>query len=388
MLLGNTASVGIDLGATGMRAIEVGWKNGQPIVERWAAIDFDIPIKDWNSVDKVEIGALIRAALDKKGIRNTWAVHSVSGEAAAPQYFNFPKLLSEDVADAVRLEVEAGLPFRLDDAIISYVLFPDQRLGAAPSSGLSGSTDELVSSPETLEVAPIPVAEGIKARTHGLAIAADRNVVDARVAVLKAAGLETFCVETDGTACGNAFLATGNLKEIDGTTAILNIGHSTTNLTLLCEGTILVRDIPCGGSGVTQAISDTVHLKAAEAEQQKRSHWEKGPSAAEHIEDRMDDILQMSFQDLLDRLRDSVQYWVGERLVAPIGRVLLCGGGSQIRQLPDLLSDVLNVPVERWVPVQHAAAKKDSDRVEWDARLTVAFGLAMRTFPKKGGSNV
>jgi type IV pilus assembly protein PilM len=389
MLFGNTASVGIDLGTTGVRAAEVSWKGDKPALERWAAYDFESPITDWSAVDAAAVGREIRAVLDERGVRGTWAVHSISGEGVAPQYFNFPKLLPEDVADAVRIEVEAGLPFRVEDALISYVLFPDQRLHTPPPGAepeLSGGDYLYGAETQPLEAgAETAVAEGPKSRTHGLAIAADNRFVEARLAVLREAGLTAFCVETDSTACANAFLATGDLTEIDGTTAVLNIGERRSNLTLLHDGTVLVRDIPCGGAHVTQAICETLHVSPQEALQQKHTHWEKGPAGAKDLTARMDDILQTSMRDLIDRLRDSVQFWVGERLVPPIGRMLLCGGGSQIRDLPTMLSDLLSVPVERWAPIQQAASEEDTERLAWDGRLTVAFGLALRQFPRKGG---
>ena len=98
---------------------------------------------------------------------------------------------------------------------------------------------------------------------------------------------------------------------------------------------------------------------------------------------RMNDVLNTVLLDLTDRLRDSVQYWVGERLVPGLGRLLLTGGGSQVRELPEKLSDALGVPVERWSPVADASNKKDERREPWEARLSVAFGLALRSFPRK-----
>ncbi len=379
MLLGNIATVGIDLGTTGMRAVEVAWRGNRPVVEKWAAVDFEQDVIDWAAADASKLSHLIHTTLEKNGLRNTWAAHAVCGESVAPQYFSFPKLLPEDVPDAVRIEVEAGLPFRVENALVSFALFPDRHAAAVATPE---PENEPQPEPEAETTGGVKVT-GLQGNTHGLALAADNTFVEARLRILTKAKLDTFCVEADGTACGNAFLATNKLDAIDGTTAILNIGHCYSNLTLLNDGTILIRDIPFGGKRITGAIAEMLHLDDDEAERIKHTHWEKGPEESGVLGGRMNDVLNTVLLDLTDRLRDSVQYWVGERLVPGLGRLLLTGGGSQVRELPEKLSDALGVPVERWSPVADASNKKDERREPWEARLSVAFGLALRSFPRK-----
>lgn len=372
MLMQHTATIGIDLGATGLRAVELAWRDDRPVVQRWAAVDFDDEIHDWQAVDAPAISHLLRTALAENGIRGYWAGHSVSGEAVAPQYFSFPTLLPEDVAEAVRIEVEAGLPFRAEDALISYVIFPEQRAVVA--------ADESTPAQPADEHKP----EAHRTQTHGLAIAADRALVESRLAIIRRAGLEPFSVESDGTACGNAFLATSNGDEAAGTTAILNIGHCLSTLTLLNQGTILVRDIPVGGRHVTSAIAGQLKLPENDAETRKRTHWEEGPAEAPDLEQNMAEILGASMRELTDRLQDTVQYWVGEQLVPYISRVLLTGGGSQIRHLPKLLTAALGVPVKHWSPIPECSSRGDGTLAPWRYRLGVAFGLALRQFPGRG----
>src|SRR5208283_3608453 len=121
MIFGNATTLGLDLGATGVRAAEVAWREGRPTLVRWAAADFPAEVTDWHAIDRPAMVATIRQILSQahmSGIK--WAAHSISGESVALQYFNFPKLMAEDVAEAVRIEAETALPFRGDGALISY----------------------------------------------------------------------------------------------------------------------------------------------------------------------------------------------------------------------------------------------------------------------------
>ncbi len=355
MDLRNATTVGLDLGSSGFRAAELSWEGDRPTVARWAALDFDTEIDDWSKVDVVEIGDLVRSAMDKKGVRGQLAAHAVSGKSVVPQYFNFPQLMDEDVAEAVRIEVESGLPFRIEDTLFAYILFPDQR--TVPG----------------------------KARTHGLAIAAEGNLVEARLEIVRNAGLEPFCVETDATACANAFIATRPGNRRDGAAAILNIGHRYTNLTLLGnEGTLLMRDVPWAGAQLSQRIAERLGVEPQKAEELKRAHWEGRPSHSDELDVAMPEVLRTSVQELVARLRDTIHYWVSEHLVPALGVVFITGGGSQVHGLPELLSDALSVPVEHWSPVSGMVSPRVGGTETWDYRLTVAFGLALRKFERNG----
>lgn len=347
-MFGQKTTIGLDLGATGARMVELNWQGPKPVIARWDVRGFSQEISDWRSEETGEADAAIRDMSVKNRLRGRWVSHAISGESVVPQYFNFPQILPEDVGEAVRIEVEAALPFPVNEAMISYVLFPDQR--TAPG----------------------------KVRTHGLAIAADGEFVGARLRPIRAADMETFCMETDSTAVANAYLTTRGLHG-NGATAVINVGHRYTNLALLGPaGTLLIRDVPWGGAGVTRALSDALAVPVTEAERLKQVHWTDGPDAAPGVNAVLDQVLQSSSRECLERLHDTIEYWISERLVPPLASVVLTGGGSQIKGLPELMVGALGVAVERWAPALEAAGDRAEEIRPVAHRLSVAFGLALR----------
>jgi type IV pilus assembly protein PilM len=367
MIFGNVTTLGLDLGATGVRAAEVAWQEDRPTLVRWAAADFPAEVTDWHAIDRPAMVAMICRILTQarmNGIK--WAAHSISGESVALQYFNFPKLMSEDIAEAVRIEAETALPFRGEGALISYVLYPEQRSAAG------------------------------KARTHGLAIAADGQFAKTRMDILREARLEPFCIETDATACCNAFMATRGLKNAGaGATALINVGHHRSNLAVLSDGgALLIRDVPWGGAHLTKALSELMSVPIAEAETAKRADWDAASSGGNpQPETRIQEATRSGAKEFVGRLRDTVEYWVSEQLAGSLGRVFITGGGSQVRGLPEYLADALAVPVERWSPLLDAegrtanaepgAGNPQPEIRQWAYRMSVAFGLALRRFGKK-----
>ena len=343
MAFGSESTLGLDIGTTGMRAVEVSWRSGTPVVERWGALDFEDDVSDWSTANISDMSGQLRALVAECGFRTKMVAHSVSGKAVVPQYFNFPQLMPEDVSDAVRIEVESTLPFESEEALVSYILFPAQRIDPG------------------------------KVRTHGMAMATDSAFVQRRLEIIRDAGLEPFCVETDATACANAYVITQDILKRKGTTAILNVGQRDTNLVLVGDAdTLLMRDMPWGGGALSRAIVE--RLSVSEARRLKELHWRKDP-AAKALDECLEDVLQENARDFLMRLRDTMRYWVGEHLVPAVERVFLTGGGSQVRGLAELLASTLSVGVEHMAPV-----KTESSEVIWDHRLGVAFGLSLRRF--------
>ncbi len=366
MILGNATSLGLDLGATGVRAAEVAWQSGRATLVRWAAADFPAEVTDWRGIDRSAVVEMIRQMLSQARMdKIKWAAHSISGESVALQYFNFPKLMDEDVAEAVRIEAETALPFRAEGALISYVLYPEQRAASG------------------------------KARSHGLAIAADGQFAKTRMDILREARLEPFCIETDATASCNAFLATHGLGEAGpGTTALVNIGCQRSNLAVLnSKGTLLIRDVPWGGAHFTKALGEVMSAPAEEAEKAKRADWDAGDSAGDpQLQSRVQDALRSGAKELVGRLHDTIEYWVSEQLADSLEHIFITGGGSQVRGLPEFLAAALAVPVERWSPVLDAnrppkgksgASNPKSEIQKWTYRMSVAFGLALRRFGEK-----
>lgn len=97
----------------------------------------------------------------------------------------------------------------------------------------------------------------------------------------------------------------------------------------------------------------------------------------------MDEALESGMKEFVGRLRGTIEFWVSERLATSLGRMFVTGGGSQVRGLPEYLSNALAAPVERWSPLrENNAVDKSTDLKPWNYRMSVAFGLALRQFGK------
>lgn len=127
----------------------------------------------------------------------------------------------------------------------------------------------------------------------------------------------------------------------EGPFAILDIGHSKTNLAI-CEGKklSLVRSISFGGRNITERIAKKMGLPIEEAERLK---VEVGglpadePSAMDEISAQVCSAVQEALEELLVQIRQ-VLFAFRDQSGSPVGGFFLCGGTARLPRIDRYLS--------------------------------------------------
>ena len=109
-----------------------------------------------------------------------------------------------------------------------------------------------------------PEGEGLQMTV--LLVAAKRELVEHKVALLAEIGLEASVIDVDAFALHNAFEV--NYPEaMRGVVGLVNIGHETTNINILDDGIpVLTRDIPIGTRRFREDLQRERGLSAEEAD--------------------------------------------------------------------------------------------------------------------------
>lgn len=231
-----------------------------------------------------------------------------------------PFLDKTAIARALPAEVESQVPYNLDDMVLT-TRFVDSREGQSRTAAFIAPRAELSSRLSTLQGAGV-----------------DPKVLPFDVAVLSAYADR-------------------------GVQVVVDVGHRRTLLAVCLAGQLVAgRVIASGGAAITAALAHAGSLEWAEAEAQKhalRVPAAAGEALAEWDGDRTDTALRVDASPtaaLLGRaLRDAVAEWVAEvraelisvedEVGVGIDEVLLCGGGSRLQGLGELLGGQLGVPV-------------------------------------------
>ncbi|MFO0597259.1 MAG: type II secretion system protein GspL [Myxococcaceae bacterium] len=221
--------------------------------------------------------------------------------------FNDPKKIESTLA----FEVEGQLPYDLADAIY------DHQTAIADDKG-----------------AQLLVGVARKAELQA--------VLD----VLKEAKLDPRVVTHAGLVYQNVFATLPpTLVEGDASVAILDLGHERCSLAIGKPGGSIefARTFAGGGWSLTKALSNEFKIGLNDAQAWKEEHGAVGSEVVGGEAERAAGAFMRALQPVLRDLRSTLKS-SGARSRKPVGLVLLCGGTSKLKGLPEQLARDLNVP--------------------------------------------
>jgi cell division protein FtsA len=178
---------------------------------------------------------------------------------------------------------------------------------------------------------------------------------------------------------------------------LLDIGGGTTELIAYAGGVVRhTAAIPVGGDHFTNDLAVGLRTPVPEAEKIKRKHAQAfrelltqdigieiasvGDRPPRTVFERMlADIVEPRAQELLLLIRDELRRG-GLQSQIPAG-IVLTGGGSQLRGLPELAERVFNLPVRIAVPRGLAEMSEEVTRPEYSTAVgLVLYGARTRRF--------
>jgi type IV pilus assembly protein PilM len=232
-------------------------------------------------------------------------VVSLAGDRISTRRLSFPFRDRRKIGPAVPFELEAQVPFELDDFVVDWQI----------------------------------VSEA-KAHTEVAATLAPRAEVALLLETLREAGLDPRIVEAEGLVLGQL----SALFDLPGVRLLADVGHRKTTLCLCVDGrAVAARTIPVAGLAVTQAVARERSIGDLEAERVKIDEGVLGggtrpasPAASAVVE-----RLAREFMRTLGSL---------EPLLAgagPVQQIDLLGGSAHLHRLDEALAERLGVPTAR-----------------------------------------
>jgi len=246
-------------------------------------------------------------------------VAALGGEAAMVRYLSFPFMDPRKIAPIVGYEMEGQIPYELDEVVFDHVILERSNEDGQPSARV-------------------------------VVVAAEIGRAKAVVDWLRGVGLDPDPLTVEPLACG--FLGGGGSDEGEtGAVAVLDVGHRSTNLTILSGGRpMFIRTLSRGSGHVTEAIASRLRISIEDAERTKQ----------------VDGMVPLPGQDLdgprgevAGAILDALKLWnlgVRQTLSAVrsefgqnLDRVVLCGSGSTLQGLPHHVAELFGVELSQVV---------------------------------------
>ncbi len=363
-MLGQVKSIiGIDMGTSAVKAVEMSMEGGSPVLTGFGHVD----VRPGESQE-----VALRELLASGAFQSKRASMGVGGQSTVVRYLEMVRMSDAELRQAIPFELQNHLPFEVEE-----VAYDCQALELGNTAGQENPEQGV--EPDTMTV---------------LLAACRRDLIDERVHWVQREGLTPVAVNLDLFALANAWELAGPaplLTHGDGVegeegssehaqrptqaeraVALVDVGAGRTSINVLLDGeTCFSREIPLGGVDMTQAIARRLSVEAEDAEALKRES--DGPSA--EVEAAMLPVIE----DLAAELSLSIDYVEHHRGVQ-VAELLVSGGGLLVPGAVQHLERAVGRPAHIWSPLE--GLRINTERVDmedlecWASSLVVALGLA------------
>ena len=337
----NKSVIGLDIGSGFIKVVEVDHSGDQPEVVRVAMRPL-LPdaIVEGEIMDYGLVSDAVSGLFSEIGMKGAEVVTAVGGHDVIIKKIEMDRMREGDAREVIKWEAKQHVPFDIKSVEIDFQILD-------------------------------PEGDGLQMEV--LLVAAKRELVDNKVGLLQDAGVEPIVIDVDAFALHNAF--EHNYPDaLDGIVALVNVGHETTNVSILEDGVpILTRDIPFGSRKIREDLQRERGLTAEQAEDVVQ---------ARETADDLDSFVASSADEIAVGIERASAFLMTREDGNSVGRIFLSGGGARIPGMAESLARRMNVeteivnPFER-VPVRPDAAGEISID-EAAPMLLLPLGLALR----------
>jgi type IV pilus assembly protein PilM len=342
---------GIDIGARSAKVVKVTLTGAGPILERALHVQFG-GSEPGTELWKDQAASAIRNAIADAGLKISRAVVGVSGRDAIMRYAHVPPVQPWRLKLIMKYQVEEMAGKQGQDVASDYRLLSIQR----------SHLDEFVV----------------------LVAMARSDAVASRVEILKNAGIMPAAACPTPVGVYNTYAAFGS-PDADKTVLLLDIGRDSTDAAIVQAGDLIfARGVSLGGDAFTKAVAAEMKMGDELAE---RAKIEEGVLKIDgHVTKREETIsnalmaVGAQFSNMISSTLDFARQQTRLKDLL-IDKIVLTGGGSRVKGLPEYLRTTLGMDVEYF---DLSASAKNTlpaqDSAQFSSKmleLSCAVGLAL-----------
>jgi type IV pilus assembly protein PilM len=336
-------TVGLDIGSGLIKLVAISHGSGEPVLTKVALTTVvDDAIVEGEVMDTGIVADAIRGLMQSAGIKTKHVVIAVGGRDVIIKKIAMERVKESEARQLIRWEAEQHVPFDMENVELDFqILDPD--------------------------------AEGLQMNV--LLVAAKRELVENKMALLAQAGLQPSIIDIDAFALHNAFQL-NHPDAMHGVVGLVNLGHETTNINIMEDGVpVLTRDLPLGTRRFREDLQRERGLSAEEADKLLQG-FERSEVLEPFLETRGEELAVG-----IERAAAFLQS--ASRSAGGVSRLYTTGGGSRIPGLNKVLADRLRLPVQQANPIERLQVAEEVlstlNPDEVGPLLMLPIGLALRS---------
>jgi len=283
-------------------------------------------------VEIPDISGIIRELI--KDVKPAKVYSFVSGPSVSLRQAPFPKMSKKELRDAIFLRLDKYSPFTIDEAILDY-----KTLGTIEEAG--------------------------KEANNVMVVSVRKDIIADHIATLRKVGLEPTAISVIPFALAAAAKKFGNLKEEE-VVALLDIGAEFTDIIFIRNKQLeFTRTVTTAGNSITEAMTVAIMteegelaLSLEEAERYKRIYGIPEETNEETLPNgvkvkRLLSLQRPALERFLGEINRTIDFYKREYGIPAINRILICGGGAELKGLKEFLEENLKISVEVFDPFKN-----------------------------------
>jgi type IV pilus assembly protein PilM len=344
------SSIGLDIGTSAVRAVQLSSGRGGPTLERLGQVLLPHgAVRDGEIADSDAVAEALRVLWSQYNFKGRKVALGVANQQVVVRQVDLPYLPESELRESLPYQVQEYIPIPIDQA--------------------------------TLDCSVLEHYENAESQRFSrvLVVAAQTEMVNGLLGVVKAAKLEPVLLDLDAFALLRALAPEGGLDDRGGE-LLIGVGGSVTNIVIHENGIPrFVRVLLMGGNAITEGLMSGADLTYDDAEEIKSrtgladDEFSFGDENARVVSERANRFV--------DEIRGSLDYYTAQADAVQVQRAVITGGGARLHGLPSRLSDAIRIPVDVGRPLQYLKVGKvgldEEQLAEAEHFLAVAIGLAM-----------
>lgn len=352
-------TIGLDIGSHSIKLVGLKTTSKGPFLT-CVGIKEIPPGTDKEDVDK--LSQILKVLFEEVGLKTKKVRMTVSGSGVHIKRISIPSLPKAELKEAVRWEIKDSLPYPVETAQIDFHILNEY------------------------------VEDNVK-KLDLITVACPKELIDRTLSIAGGAGLQLNHLDVGPIALWNTLLAWDQINKEE-TIALIDLGAEKTGIYLFKDRSLqFSREVTPAGADITKAISEEIssegdpELIYERAEKIKQEMGIPSEPSQEGSSDKSAPLSKLSFlvrpvfEKLATEIGRSLDYYRSQFNEERIDRVLLSGGGANLKNIVSYLGNELQLPVEHFNPLREFLF--DSKKV--DAQLlhqrgsvfTIAAGMAV-----------
>jgi type IV pilus assembly protein PilM len=352
----NTTAVGIDIGSSAIKIVQIRKRGGKAMLETYGAISLgpyaDTDIGKVTNLPPETIVEALKEVLNASGVSTKQSALAIPSSSSLLFNINLPAQIGENMlASVVPTEARKYIPVPIDEVSLDYFLFPKKEPSFEEMQNQVRKTKE-----ETNEL---------------VVIATQNEAIEKYRTIIKQADLVSSFFEVEMFSAVRA-----NFDHELSPVLLVDLGASKTKVSIVELGTVhSFHTINRGGAEITESISRSLNISFSKAEEMKKEYGLYGSP----IDRELVDIIKTHTDYIFSEI-NSVLLGYEKKYGRSITKIIFTGGGSLMKGLIEVSTNNFKIETVNGRPFSKINTpvflEKALELI--GGEFAIALGLALR----------